>query len=205
MAKLAVFASGTGSNFAAIADFLMRHTGDTDKHQLVCLVTDRLDAKVVSKSVSRNIPVVAVRYTSRFAAESTLLKELEKYQPDLIALAGFMRLLSPEFVDRYPNRIVNLHPSLLPRHAGLNAIQQSYAAGDSELGITIHYVDHGLDTGPVILQRSFSRNDEDTQADIEGRIHTLEHEHYPRVVQKLLDTIDAQRNGIDAKQTDRED
>lgn len=204
MAKLAVFASGAGSNFAAIADHLMQPTG-THQHTVVCLVTDKPDSVVVSKATARDIPVVAVHYTSRSATEHLIQKELENYQPDLIALAGYMRLLSADFVDRYPTRIVNIHPSLLPRHAGLNAIQQSYAAGDSELGITIHYVDHGLDTGPVILQRSFSRNDEDTQADIEGRIHTLEHEHYPRVVQKLLDTIDAQRNGIDAKQTDRED
>ncbi len=204
MAKLAVFASGAGSNFAAIADHLMQPTGP-HKHTVVCLVTDKPNAAVVTKASSRNIPVVAVQYSSRSAAEHLIQEELEYYQPDLIALAGYMRLLSPDFVNRYPGRIVNIHPSLLPRHAGLNAIQQSYIAGDTELGITIHYVDHGLDTGPVILQRSFSRLPGDTQADIEGRMHTLEHEHYPRVVHKLLDTIDAQRSGIDAKQTDRED
>jgi len=204
MAKLAVFASGTGGNFAAIADYLMRRSAEADTHQVVCLVSDKPNAGVVAKAESRSIPVVTVRYTSRSAAEQMILQELEMYQPDLIALAGFMRLLSAEFVNIYKSRIINIHPSLLPRHAGLNAIQQSYAAGDTELGITIHYVDHGLDTGPVILQRSFPRRPNDTEADIEAGIHTLEHEHYPQVVHKLLNDIDAGRNGIDAQQGHRE-
>ena len=203
MAKLAVFASGTGSNFAAIADFLSRP--EAQRHTIVCLVTDRLDAKVVSKAASRNIPVVAVRYISRAAAEELIIQELEKYKPDLIALAGFMRILSADFVDRYSTRILNIHPSLLPRHTGLNAIQQSYAAGDQELGITIHYVDHGLDTGPVLLQRCFARTPDDTEAKVERRIHELEHEHYPQVIHKLLDDVDAERNSLDAKQFNRED
>ncbi len=203
MARLAVFASGTGSNFAAIADYLMQMAG-AQKHTVVCLVTDKPNAPVVSKARGRGIPVIAVHYTSRSAAEHHIHEELEPYQPDLLALAGYMRLLSASFVDRYPSRIINIHPSLLPRHAGLNAIQQSYAEGDPELGITIHYVDHGLDTGPVILQRSFQRRPDDTEADIEERIHTLEHEHYPQVVHKLLNDIDARRNGIGAEQDHRE-
>lgn len=204
MAKLAVFASGTGSNFAMISDYLLQQAEAGSTHTIVCLVTDKPHAAVVAKAETRNIPVVVVRYASRSSAEDTILKALESYQPDLIALAGFMRLLSSVFVDHYKTRIVNIHPSLLPRHAGLNAIQKSYVAGDAELGITIHYVDQGLDTGPVIFQKSFSRRADDTEADIIRRIHALEHEHYPQVVHKLLNDIDARRNGIDAQHDHRE-
>ncbi len=186
MANLAVFASGTGSNFVALADDLAESS-----HNLVLLVTDNPDAPAVERAGERRIPVFYARYKGREreAAERDILAELERRNCDLVALAGFMRILTPTLIDGFPGAIVNIHPSLLPRHPGTRAIEKSYHSGDTELGITIHFVDYGVDTGPIVLQQSFKRSE---MADLEAateRIHALEHRWYPTVVRDLLDRI----------------
>jgi phosphoribosylglycinamide formyltransferase-1 len=182
MARLAVFASGTGTNFAALADALV----DTE-HETAYLVCNVPRAGVVSKAEARKIPVHVVEYCGRRRAEAEeqIERILTENPVDMIALAGFMKILSPQFVDRHT--IVNIHPSLLPKHPGTNAIERSWHSGDPELGVTVHLVDHGVDTGPILAQESFDRRAVGNLDEAEARIHDLEHELYPRVVLGLLD------------------
>lgn len=188
MARLAVFASGTGSNFAAIRDALV-----DSRHQLAYLVCDRPSALAVEKAFRFHIPVHLVPYAGRprREAEQEIEVILRDNPVDVIALAGFMRVLSPGFVESRRERIVNIHPSLLPRYPGMRAIERSFDSEDEELGITVHFVDAGVDTGPTIAQASFPKSEVAGLAEAEARIHELEHEMYPRVVMDLLDEVDS--------------
>jgi phosphoribosylglycinamide formyltransferase-1 len=183
VAKLAVFASGSGSNFEALAEALL-----PGPHKIACLISDRKNAFVLTRAERLGIPAHVVSYAgrSREAAEEDILRVLAPYAVTYIALAGFMRLLTPRLIDAYPSRIINIHPALLPAHPGTSGIEDSYRSGDRELGITIHYVDYGLDSGPIILQESFIRNGAESIEEIQRRIHELEHKNYPKVVADLL-------------------
>ena len=159
------------------------------RHQIVCLICDRKDAYVFKRAESFGIRSFHVGYSNRRReeAENEIADIIDGTGADLIALAGFMRLLSPQLVDRYPGKIINIHPSLLPKYPGTHGIRESWESDDSELGITIHRVDHGLDTGPVIVQKSFTRCGDETFSDIESEIHRLEHQSYPAVLLEILD------------------
>ncbi|MDR1316372.1 MAG: phosphoribosylglycinamide formyltransferase [Spirochaetales bacterium] len=185
MANLAVFASGNGTNFEAIAKALA-HT----RHRIVCLIADKKDAFALVRAEKLGIPshIVSYKDRTREDAEGEMLAVLAPLHIDYIALAGFMRLLGRRLIDAYPSRIINIHPALLPKYPGTRGIEESYHSGDRELGITIHYVDYGLDSGPVILQRSFTRGAGESVGEIERRIHELEHIWYPRVMIDILDT-----------------
>ncbi len=139
------------------------------------------------------IPVLNVSYlrNSREEVEKKLISVLKEEEIDLIVLAGYMRLLTPLFVSAFKGRIINIHPALLPKYPGTHGIEESFASGDRELGITIHYVDEGMDTGPVICQKSFLRNPSDTLESTAERIHGLEHQWYPDVILDLLGQIEA--------------
>ena len=185
MARVAVFASGNGSNFEA----LVRGLAGT-RHGIVLLVTDNDDCYARNRAMRLGIPARGVRYGGkpREETEREILAALAESAVDFIALAGFMRLLSPVIVDAFPSRIVNIHPSLLPKYPGKHGIRESYDSGDSELGITIHYVDYGLDSGPIILQESFRRTGKESFEEIEDKIHALEHEFYPITLVRVLDS-----------------
>lgn len=191
MGSVAAFASGSGSNFEAIAEHLAN-----GPHRVACLICDKPDAPVLHRAERLGVPAHVVRYANRAreAAEEEILGLLQEYRPDLVALAGFMRLLSPFFLDSVGVPVINVHPSLLPRHRGVGALEQSYRSRDNELGITIHHVDYGLDTGPTILQKAFQRTGTESLQEIEQRIHQLEHRWYPVVVSQLLDS-DHSRSG----------
>ena len=184
MARLAVFASGSGTNFQALAEALSPTT-----HTLACLISDKKNAYALVRAQKLGIASHVVPYAGRKReeAEEEIIAILRPCAVDYIALAGFMRLLSPRLIDEYPARIVNIHPTLLPKYPGTHGIAESYASGDSELGITVHYVDYGLDSGPVILQKSFIRTGAESIEKIEARIHELEHIWYPRVITELMD------------------
>jgi phosphoribosylglycinamide formyltransferase-1 len=184
VANLAVFASGSGTNFQAIAEAL-RPT----RHRTCCLVTDKKNAFALRRAEKLGVPFHVASYAGRGREETEeeIIRILAPYKIDRIALAGFTRLLTPRLLDAYPSRIVNIHPALLPRHPGAHGIAESYASGDRHLGISIHYVDYGLDSGPLILQKSFIRTGTESIEEIEARIHELEHIWYPRVVLSLLD------------------
>jgi phosphoribosylglycinamide formyltransferase-1 len=193
---VAVFASGGGSNFKAIRQHLLSYPDPAaPAHLLCCLVSDKPGCGAVAWAREQGIPVVLMAYAKgvpREAAETALLAELQPHAPDLLVLAGFMRLLTPVLIDAYPGRLINIHPALLPRHPGAHGIADSYASADRELGITIHHVDYGMDTGPIIVQRSFERTGNESLEEIEGRLHALEHATYPPVVAGMLDNISAQ-------------
>lgn len=187
MANYAVFASGRGTNFRNI-EASLRDSG----HSLACLVTDRPDCPAADYAASRGIDIVPLAYRGRDKAdiEGDLVGVLDRKGVELCVLAGFMRLLSPVMVDAFPKRIVNIHPSLLPKYPGAGAIEKSFQSGDTVAGITIHYVDYGMDTGPIIIQSTLSREPGESIESFEARIHSLEHREYPRVLRRLLDDID---------------
>jgi len=193
VASLAVFASGRGSNFAALADRLRGHP----RHQLAVLVCDTPGAPVLERAREAGVParLVAYRGRGRQAAETEMLAVLAEHRADVVALAGFMRLLTPHFLSRYAGPVLNLPPSLLPKYPGTHGIEESFRSTDRELGISVIRIDEGVDTGPVLLQRSFTRSGSESLEEIERRIHDLEHEWFPVAVLQALDAIDAGRSG----------
>ena len=188
MARLAVFASGTGSNFMALAAALTQ----IRRHSIEFLLCDVKGAPVLQRAAECKVPIVPVSYNGvpRQFVEKKIVRHLERRGVDLVALAGFMKLLTPWFIDAFKGPIINLHPSLLPKYPGTHAIEESFRSADAELGISVIRVDPGVDTGPVLLQKSFARDPTESLGQIETRIHALEHEWFPRVVIEVLDTLD---------------
>lgn len=186
MAKLAVLASGSGSNFQVIAEAIQK-----TEHEITCLICDRKDAYAFKRAESLGIKSYYVTYYKRDKkeAEQEINDILVKEGADLVALAGFMRLLSPFIVNEWENKIINIHPALLPKHPGAHGIEDSFNSGEIELGVTIHYVDQGMDTGPIIFQESFTRRDNETLESAEEEIHKIEHRIYPKVLIKKLDNL----------------
>lgn len=184
--NLAIFASGYGSNFAALVKAVKEKK---IKAKLVVLVSDQPEAYVIQRAQKSGITVILVRredFSSRLDFEAAIIQRLKSYKIDLIALAGFMRLLSPGFVKRYPNRIINIHPSLLPEFKGAHAIRDAFNAGVDSTGVTVHFVDEEVDHGLVILQRKIKIKRQDTLASLEKRIHLLEHKLYPQAIKLYL-------------------
>ncbi|MFW5801245.1 MAG: phosphoribosylglycinamide formyltransferase, partial [Spirochaeta sp.] len=185
MARCAVFASGNGSNFEVIQTAFSTH----NQHELTCLVCDRTNARVITRALQGATPVIPMRYTrdaggvlDRAAAEKRVVSLLHRLGVDCIVFAGFMRLITPVLLQAYPQRILNIHPSLLPHHPGAHGLEDSIASPDSKLGITIHLVDEGMDTGPIIAQQSFHRTPGATPEQEKAQIHALEHSIYPGVI-----------------------
>lgn len=183
--RIAVFASGSGSNFEAIAQAAA--DGELEA-EVVLLVTDKPLAKVMERAERFRIPSVAFNpkaYKDKADYERTVLGRLQEEGVDWIALAGYMRLIGPTLLDAYPNRIINIHPSLLPAFPGKDAIGQAMDAGVEMTGVTVHYVDEGMDTGPAILQREVPVVAGDREK-TEAAIHAVEHDLYKEALRKLL-------------------
>ena len=185
--NLAIFASGRGSNFSAIVKAIKQ---DKIKIKLVILVSDQPEAAVVRRAKAAKVAVVLVRredFPSRLDFEAAIIQRLNSYKIDLIVLAGFMRMLSPVFVKLYRNRIMNIHPSLLPAFKGAHAIKDAFDSQATSTGVTVHFIDALMDHGPVILQQEIKINRrEDTLASLERRIHVLEHKLYPQAIQNFV-------------------
>lgn len=185
MRKIAVFASGTGTNFDAIADSIEKGVLDAS---IELLVVDQKKAGVIEKGKARNVETLVLSpkdFPSKADYEKTILKRLEEKKVEWIILAGYMRIVSPVLLDAYENRIINIHPSLLPDFRGLDAIGQAYAAHAPRMGATIHYVDAGLDTGAIIAQRGFDVDPSWSKDECEARIHAIEHVLYSETLKKL--------------------
>ncbi len=185
MKKIAIFASGNGTNFEAIADNIDKGILDA---KIELLVVDQKKAKVIEKGLSRNIETLVLRpkdFESKAEYEKTILKRLKEKDVEWIILAGYMRIVSNVLLDAYENHIINIHPSLLPDFRGLDAIGQAYAAHSPRMGVSIHYVDSGLDTGRVIAQEGFDVNPEWSKDECEKRIHQIEHVLYTNTLKKL--------------------
>lgn len=185
--RLAVLLSGRGSNFEAIADAAAE--GRIPEAEVVAVISDVPTAPGLARARARGLPGFAVdrrQYGSREAHEAAILRILEASRPDLVCLAGYMRLLSPAFVARYRGRLLNIHPSLLPKFAGLDPQKRALEAGEAESGCTVHFVDEGADTGPVILQRKVRVLPGDTQETLSTRILAEEHVAYPEAIVETL-------------------
>lgn len=183
--RIAVFASGSGSNFQAILDAIARGELDVQVELLVC---DRPNALVVERAKQANVPVFAFRpkeYPNREAYESEILQKLQACGVELIVLAGYMRIVTDVLVNAYSGRMINIHPSLLPSFPGVDAIGQALDYGVKVTGVTVHFVDGGLDSGPVIAQRTVEVLEGDGAEELAARIHAVEHELYPEVIRWL--------------------
>ncbi len=183
--RLAILLSGRGSNFAAIHDAIAH--GDLDA-EIVCVVANRADAAGIERARILGLAAHVIEhraFANREGHESEVLRILEEAQPDVIALAGYMRLLSPAFIAAYPMRIVNIHPSLLPAFPGVDAQAQAIAYGVKISGCTVHFVDENLDAGPIIVQRTVPVHDDDDAASLSARILNEEHIAYVEALRKL--------------------
>ncbi|WKA55779.1 phosphoribosylglycinamide formyltransferase [Planococcus shixiaomingii] len=183
--KIAVFASGNGSNFQAIADAIQAGKLDAE---LVLAITDRPAALVVERARRLGIEsfsFVPSQYDSKQLYEEMLKEKLFEHGVEWLVLAGYMRLIGPVLLDAFENRIINIHPSVLPAFPGKDAIGQTLAAGAEKAGVTVHYVDAGMDTGSIIAQQSFPIAGRKREA-VEAEIHKIEHELYPATLQRLF-------------------
>ncbi|UUX35026.1 phosphoribosylglycinamide formyltransferase [Fundicoccus culcitae] len=185
--NIALFASGTGSNVQALITAVEEGRLDAT---LVCLVCDNPQAAVIDKAQQAQIPTLVLPPSAcphRQAWEEHILAFLQAHQTDLIVLAGFMRIIGDTLLEAYPKRIINIHPSLLPEFPGRHGIQDAYEAGVAQTGVTIHFVDAGIDTGEIIAQESLAIPQEATLAELEAAIHAIEHRLYPAALQTLIE------------------
>ncbi|HVT44466.1 MAG TPA: phosphoribosylglycinamide formyltransferase [Thermoanaerobaculia bacterium] len=185
--RLAVLLSGRGSNFDAI-----RRAIETDalEAEIVAVISNRPDALGLERARDAGLPAFIVdhrRFPTREAHEEQLVRILDEVKPHFIVLAGYMRMLSPSFVARYPRRIVNIHPSLLPAFPGLGAQAQALAHGARVSGCTVHFVDETLDDGPIIEQRAVEVLEDDTEETLSARILEQEHRAYVAALARLCE------------------
>jgi phosphoribosylglycinamide formyltransferase-1 len=183
--RIAIFASGSGSNFQAIVDAVQSGKLDVEVGLLVC---DKPNAKVVERAAAAGVDTFAFRpkeYPSKEAYEAAIVERLQKKEIDLVVLAGYMRIITDTLLKPYEGRIVNIHPSLLPSFPGLDAIGQALAHGVKVTGVTVHFVDGGMDTGPIIAQRAVEVAGGDDAESLASKIHPIEHELYPHVIRAI--------------------
>ena len=180
--NIAVFVSGRGTNFAAIIRAVKK---GKIKASLALLVCDNPKAGAISRAKRAQIKVALVKkedFSSKNDFEAKILQHLAENNIDLIVLAGFMRILSPELVQKYQGRILNIHPALLPSFKGAQAIKDTFDYGVKVAGVTVHFVDEKMDHGPIILQEAVKIEEDDVLESLEARIHKLEHRLYPEAI-----------------------
>ena len=185
MKRLAVLLSGRGSNFLAI------HEACATKElpaEVVCVVSNKPDARGLEKARELGVPALGIdhkQFANRAAHEAEVIATLDRHAPDFVILAGYMRLLSPDFVTRFRHRITNIHPSLLPSFPGVDAQRQAVEYGVKVSGCTVHLVDESLDGGPILVQRAVPVLDGDTPEELATRILGQEHGAYIEALRKL--------------------
>ena len=168
MAEAVVFTSGNGSNFQAVCEAVA-----ATEHKITAMICNKKDAYSFARAEKLGIPAYYVSYLGRSRSEA---------EAEIDALLTRLN----EMTEKYAGKIINIHPALLPKYPGTHGIEESFASPDKELGVTVHYVDAGMDTGKVIRQKSFFRTGEETIEEIEEKIHACEHEIYPQTVIELL-------------------
>jgi len=193
--RLGILISGRGSNFEAIADQV---AAGKIPAEIAVVLSNRPDARGLEIARQRGLEAVCIpsRGLDREVYDRMLLEELRRRQIDLVCLAGFMRLLSAGFIREFPNRILNIHPSLLPAFPGLDAQQQALEHGVKITGCTVHFVDEYLDAGPIVLQRAVPVEDGDTVETLSARILAEEHRAYSDAIRIVLSgrySIDGRR------------
>ncbi|ABS20639.1 phosphoribosylglycinamide formyltransferase [Bacillus cytotoxicus] len=189
MNRLAIFASGSGSNFQAFVNAVEENRLHAEISLLVC---DQPEARVIGRAHYHHVPCFAFSakaYESKEAFEKEILKKLREYEIDFVILAGYMRLIGPTLLEAYGGKIINIHPSLLPSFPGKDAIGQALKAGVGVTGVTIHYVDAGMDTGPVIAQEAVQVSENDTRDSLQKKIQQVEHRLYVNTVNKIIQSM----------------
>lgn len=182
--NVAVFVSGSGTNLQAIIDARI------EAANLAVVVCNKPEAYAIERAKKNNIPIELVNhkdFETREDFEKEIISRLEKYNIELVVLAGFMRVLTPYFVRQFKYRIINLHPALLPSFPGINSAKQALDYGVKFTGCTVHFVDEGVDTGPIIIQAVVSISEEDTEETLLEKIHKEEHRIFPEAVRLLCE------------------
>jgi phosphoribosylglycinamide formyltransferase 1 len=182
--RIAVLASGTGTNLQAILDKLHGRAGI----EVACVASNKPDAKALERAAEAGVETVVFRreeHPDREARDEAMADWLQDRGIDLIVLAGYMELLSSSFVRRFPNRIVNVHPALLPSFPGLDAVGQALSHGVRVTGVTVHFVDEGVDSGPIILQQPVEVPPSGDRDELEERLHRVEHELLPSAIRLI--------------------
>lgn len=216
--RLVILISGTGSNMEALIRAC--ETGEVDA-RVVAVLSNKPDAGGLAIAARSGIDTEVVNhrdFADREAFDAVLADRIEAYKPDLVILAGFMRILTPGFVRRFHGRLMNIHPSLLPKYPGLNTHQRAIEASDSEAGATVHFVTEQLDGGPAIVQGRVSVLADDTASSLASRVLAVEHRLYPYAVQlfcsgrltmdergAVLDGLVLPEGGVDFAQLQQED
>lgn len=194
--KIVVLISGNGSNLQAIMNACQ---ATNYPGEVVGVISNNPDAYGLERAKNADISALALShkdFQSRELYDQALVKAINVYQPDLVVLAGFMRILTADFVQAYQGKLINIHPSLLPKYQGLNTHQRAIDAGDDVHGVSVHFVTEELDGGPVILQAKVPVFEEDTTDDLAGRIHEQEHRIYPLVVKWFCQERLTMQNGF---------
>ena len=182
--RIAVLASGTGSNLQALLD----KVHGRDEIEIVCVGSNNPEAMALERAAQAGVDTAAFPasdYADRVTRDDAMADWLDSHGVELIVLAGFMEILSPEFIERFRQRIVNVHPSLLPAFPGVHAIEQALEYGVQVMGVSVHFVDEGVDSGAIILQEAFELPYHRDIEAIETRVHEIEHELLPRAVRLI--------------------
>ena len=191
--KVGVLLSGSGTNFQAIID----EAAAGLPVEVVQVVSSRPDAYGIERARAAGIPVLVMNreaYADPDAADARIVETLQAAGAEYVVMAGYMRMVTAEILDAFPDRVVNLHPALLPSFKGAHAIQDAFDFGVKVTGVTVHFANADYDKGPIIAQRAVEVRESDTVDSLEARIHSVEHELYPHVVQLLAErrvTVDA--------------
>ncbi len=183
--RLAVLASGTGSNLQAILDTLH---GGPEGVVVAAVASDKPGARAPERARQAGVPTATFPlgdFPDRAARDAALADWVAGHDVQLVVLAGYMQLLTPAFLGRFPHAVVNVHPSLLPAFPGLDAVGQALAHGVKIFGVTVHYVDEGVDTGPIVLQRAIELPQARTREEVLERLHAVEHELLPAAIRLI--------------------
>lgn len=185
--NLVVLISGHGSNLQAIIDFIQK---EKLACQICAVVSNQKEAYGLVRAHQAGIPTSVVEHTkfsNKTTFENTLIKAIDQYTPDLVVLAGFMRILLPNFVEHYFGRLINIHPSLLPKFPGLNTHAKALAAKEPIHGATVHFVTKEVDIGPIIIQGKVPLLPNDTPLSLQNRVHQMEYKIYPLAIRWFLE------------------
>lgn len=186
---LAVLISGSGSNLQSIIDHIAQGKLNA---RIVCVISNNPDAYGLKRAEMHNIPHFCVanrEFNDKAGFEKAMLEILANKKPELIILAGFMRILSEGFISHYDSRILNIHPSLLPKYKGLNTHRRVLAAGDDKHGATVHVVTPDLDSGEIILQKACQIEANDDEHSLQQKVHKIEHNIYPQAIKQFMESI----------------
>lgn len=184
--KLAIFASGNGSNAACLIQAAQTKQFDAT---VALVISDKKDAPVLQKANALGVraeQIVPANFETKASYEKAIVELLQEEKIEFILLAGYMRLIGSTLLQSFEQKIVNIHPSLLPEFPGLDAIGQALEAGVDQTGVTVHFVDAGMDTGPIIAQESILITKDETRESLTRKVQSVEHTLYPAVVKQLL-------------------